>query len=87
MLAWGYIPCRIMKNISYGQLGGTNSKAVYDFFKGKVVYNSDPYQLFYDCQAEKDNHDLIFEQMKFVKENHTYVNRAKSLIKVVNNVQ
>jgi hypothetical protein len=37
----GYIPCRIFKNISYGQPGITNSALVYKLFKNKIVYNSD----------------------------------------------
>ena len=84
MLSWGYIPCRVMKNISYGQVGATNSKAVHEFFKGNVVFNEDPYQLFYDCQEKMLDHDFILGQMEMVKENHTYINRCKSIIEVVN---
>lgn len=83
-LDWGYIPCRNFKNISYGQLGMTNSKPVYEFFDGNIIYNEDTYKLFFDAQKEKENHDLIKSQMLFVKENHTYINRAKELIEVVN---
>jgi hypothetical protein len=81
---WGYIPCRNFKNISYGQLGMTNSKPVYEFFDGNIIYNEDTYQLFFDAQKERENYDLIKSQMLFVKENHTYVNRAKELIEIVN---
>ena len=84
MLKWGYIPCRVMKNISYGQLGATNSRGVYEFFDGNVVFNEDPYQLFFDCQEKMNDTDFILRQMKMIKDNHTYVNRAKSLIEVVN---
>lgn len=73
----GYIPCRIFKNISYGQMGITNSKTVSDLFKGKIVYNEDTYQLFFDAQKRiktlKDNE--LLELMDFVKEKHTYLNR------------
>ncbi len=80
----GYIPCRIFKNISYGQIGSTNSRAVKELFKDLVIYNDDEYQLFYDTREKKDDVDFILEQMKFVKENHTYINRINSIMKVFN---
>ena len=82
MLDWGYIPCRVMKNISYGQLGITNSKAVYDFFKGKVLYSNDGKELFNIGIENMNNYDLIKEQMEMVRNEHTYINRAKDLIKI-----
>lgn len=78
----GYIPCRIFKNISYGQMGITNSKAVYDLFKGKIVYNENTYQLFFDAQNRIQNIDIneLFELMDFVKDKHTYINRIETLL-------
>jgi len=79
----GYVPCRIFKNISYGQWGITNNKMVYDLFKGKVIYNSDTYQLFYDAKAYIDNASMseLYELMDFVKNKHTYINRIETLLK------
>lgn len=79
----GYIPCRIFKNISYGQFGITNSKTVYDLFKGKIIYNSDPYQLFYDAKKKLDTLDIneLYDLMDFVKNNHTYLNRIETLLR------
>jgi hypothetical protein len=85
MLDWGYIPCRVMKNISYGQLGMSNSKAVYDFFDGLVVYNEDTKQLFHDGVSKMKDYDLIGEQMNLVKNNHTYINRALDYLEIYNN--
>ena len=78
----GYIPCRIFKNISYGQWGITNNKTVYDLFKGKIIYNPDTYQLFYDAAAYIDNAPIteLYELMDFVKNNHTYINRIDTLL-------
>jgi hypothetical protein len=78
----GYIPCRIFKNISYGQWGITNNKTVYDLFKGKIVYNADPYQLFYDAQKYINNAAIndLYELMDFVKNKHTYINRIEILL-------
>jgi hypothetical protein len=74
----GYIPCRIFKNISYGNVGATNSETVYDLFNKKIVYNSDTYALFADAQqrAETITLEEMFEIMDFVKENHTFLNRV-----------
>lgn len=77
----GYIPCRIFKNISNGQLGITNSETVYKLFKEKIVYNSNPYQLFYDAKQRLETVTLaeLHELMDFVKDKHTYLSRIKVL--------
>ncbi|MBY0109991.1 MAG: hypothetical protein K2X90_02665 [Candidatus Babeliaceae bacterium] len=78
----GYIPCRIFKNISYGQFGITNSKAVYDLFDHKIVYNSNTEQLFIDAQARLKDLTLqeMLDLMDLVKEKHTYINRINLLL-------
>lgn len=78
----GYIPCRIFKNISYGQWGITNNKRVYDLFKGKIIYNPDTYQLFYDAQdyIRNAHSDELYNLIDFVKDNHTYINRIETLL-------
>lgn len=76
----GYIPCRIFKNISYGQMGVTNSERVYELFEGKIVYNPDTYLLFYDAQKKLESMTLdeLYALMDFVKDNHTYLNRVET---------
>jgi hypothetical protein len=78
----GYIPCRIFKNISYGKLGLTNSPRVYELFEGKVIYNQDTYQLFYEAKKKMETitPEEICDLMDFVKANHTYVNRVHLLL-------
>lgn len=78
----GYIPCRIFKNISYGALGITNSKTVYDLFEHKIVYNPDTYQLFYNARErlEAFTFEELYELMDFVKNKHTYINRIELLL-------
>lgn len=80
----GYIPCRIFKNISYGQLGITNSKAVNDLFNGKVLYSDNEEELLNISIPHLTNYDMIKEQMDYVKSNHTYLNRVGSILKVYN---
>lgn len=79
----GYIPCRIFKAISYGLLGITNSRHVYELLDKKVVYNNNEHLLFTDALAEIDNVELIKQQMKLVKEKHTYINRIHDLLEVL----
>lgn len=80
-----YLPCRALKNVAYGQFPVTNSKAVYELFKHKAVYNSDPYQLFYDAKAKLESLQLpeLIEQINFVKEHHTYINRINTILSVI----
>lgn len=85
----GYIPCRIFKNISYGAMGITNSKAVYDLFDGKIIYNPDCYQLCIDAQKRLQTLKIeeIYELMDIVKEKHTYINRINHLLKFLDEVK
>jgi hypothetical protein len=79
----GYIACRVLKAISYGHLGITNSKHTYELLENKVIYNNDERQLFYDAMKELKNYDLIKEQMAIVREKHTYLNRIADLLQVL----
>lgn len=78
----GYIPCRIFKNISYGKMGVTNSKHIYELFDKKIVYNPDTYQLFFDAKKKMEamSQEELFELMDIVKTKHTYINRIKTLL-------
>jgi hypothetical protein len=82
-LANGYMSCRSIKNVSYGCLGITNSKTAYDFFDQEIAYSADTGELFYIAKEMQDNpktKDLILNQMKKVKEKHTYINRLNDMI-------
>ena len=79
------ITCRVFKNISYGQLGLTNSEEIYNEMDGNCVFNPDTTQLFHDGIKNKEDYDLIKKGMMYVKENHTFFNRIESILKIVNN--
>lgn len=79
----GYIACRILKAISYGHLGITNSRHTYELLEKKVVYNENETQLFYDAQSQLHNYELIKEQMTMVREKHTYLNRIRDLLNIL----
>jgi hypothetical protein len=80
----GYIPCRIFKNISYGQMGLTNSPRVFDLFDEKIIYNHNSHDLFNDAKKYIENMKVeeLHTLMDFVKENHTYVNRINTIFDV-----
>jgi len=80
----GYIPCRVFKNLSYGQMVPTNNRFAQDFFKGRLIYNPDAYQLFFDARAQlphtlKTLHDLMDE----VAQKHTYLNKIDTILEAV----
>jgi len=80
----GYIACRAIKNVSYGALGLTNSKTIYDFFDGEIAYAPDSGDLFdvaLEMQRNPKTKDLILNQMKKIKEHHTYINRINDIIR------
>ena len=81
----GYVPCRIFKNISYGHLGITNSGVVNEVFQGRLVYDPSPTLLFKKAleKVQSANREEIKELMHDVALNHTYVNRAQQILKLL----
>lgn len=78
----GYIPCRIFKNISYGQMGITNSNRVNSLFDNELVCNQDTERLFYEAKEYIPKMELsrLHKLMDNVKNKHTYINRINSLL-------
>lgn len=76
----GFIPCRIFKNISYGELGVTNSETIRNIFGDLVVYEPDTSKIIETVGDERFNKERIIRGMKFVQENHTYINRIKDIL-------
>jgi len=80
----GYIPCRIFKTISYGQIVGTNSINVKRVFGDYVVFGSDPKQLYENMVESFYNKKInMTEAISFIKNNHTYINRANTILKLL----
>lgn len=80
----GYIPCRVFKHISYGKLGATNSKRVYELFgPDLIIYDDDERQLAKKAYENRNNYDLIKRQMEYVKEHHTFINRINDLLTII----
>jgi hypothetical protein len=82
-----YIPCRIFKNISYGKMGITNNKIVNELFDNRLIYETDLNILFrksIEFEKNPKKEEIIIELMKYVRDNHTYINRANTLIEYIN---
>jgi ubiquinone biosynthesis protein COQ9 len=64
-------------------LGITNSWAVNDLFEGRIVFNGDVTKMLDESLQRKEDYKFIQEQMEFVKKEHTYINRVKSLLSIL----
>jgi hypothetical protein len=79
----GYIPCRVFKNISYGQLGMTNSPSVHDLMGDYVIFSRNIEELVDKAEPHRKNYGRIIEAMSYVKSNHTFINRIEAILKVI----
>lgn len=78
----GYAPCRIFKNISYGQFGVTNSHYVNELFGNRLICNPDPRQLFFDAKERLSSMPLseLHSLMDEVAQKHTYLNKIEGML-------
>lgn len=80
----GYVPCRAFKNISYGQIGLTNSRSTKIVLGDHIIYNPDEYELFYlgrEAIMSPYYNSKLIAAMDFIKEKHTYVNRINTILR------
>jgi hypothetical protein len=78
-----YISPRVTINISFGQLGITNSKPVYEFYDGNVAFHEDTYQLFHVANFLVSSTEMIRRSMEFVRDNMCYLHRAIEMEKIL----
>lgn len=78
----GYIPCRIMKNISYGRLGVTTSWAAKEMLKNNVVFDLDERTLATKLlQITPPQAESLYQASKhLIMTRHTYLNRLEFLL-------
>jgi hypothetical protein len=69
--------------MSYGHLGLTNTLEAYNELEGHCVYRESPSELFHAGMEQRKNYQFIKEGLKYIRDHHTYINRAKSLLKVI----
>lgn len=81
----GYVPCRVLKNISYGMWTGTNSSKLNKFLGEHLTIESDLSILYIKLVEDyrKCDENKIRNSMNYVKENHTYLNRVNSLLSII----
>lgn len=81
----GYVPCRIFKTMSYGCWLGSNSIKLNKFFEGRITIDSDFKTLYSKTEqdSKKATLELLKDNKNFVKINHTYLNRVKSILSVL----
>ena len=82
-----YIPCRIFKNISYGKMGITNNPIVNELFDKKLIFDTNLNELIKKSigfENYKYKNDVIIDLMQYVRDNHTYINRANTIINYIN---
>ena len=83
---YGCLTCRIFKNISYGQMGITNSPKVKEVFGELVVFNENCAELYWDAKrALEDGKDMMMRAMDDVRNKHTYVQRLEAILEMLGN--
>ena len=80
----GYVPCRIFKNISYGKMGMTNNKRVFELFNKKILFDQDIDKLMlsgleFESKSIDEKNSILIPLMEYVRDNHTYLNRVELL--------
>jgi hypothetical protein len=68
-------------------MGMTNNRIVNELFDNKLIYETDLSLLLQkglDFEKKENKNELVLELMNYVKDNHTYLNRANTIIKYVN---
>jgi hypothetical protein len=61
----------------------TNSPEVYNELEGHCILQEDTRQLFYDAMEKRTDYKYITDAMKYVQENHTYINRVNSILSIL----
>ena len=61
----------------------TNSKEVYEELDGNCLYEENTGNLFYKAMEKKENKNFILNAMKYIKSEHTYLNRIQSILSIL----
>jgi len=82
----GYLTDRLFKNISYGHYCITNSLPIYDVlseFIDHMICDTPANMIdrLFELENKDINKKILLNQMKYIKENHTYINRVNMILK------
>jgi hypothetical protein len=63
----------------------TNNRYAQEFFKGRLIFNENTYDIFSDAKRQLPNIELgmLHELMDEVAENHTYLTKIDSLLTAI----
>lgn len=79
----GYIPCRVLKAISYGHTGITNSKRLKELLGDHVEYAATPVDVLPLVEKRKGDIEWRKTAMRYIAENHTFLQRARDLARIL----
>ena len=79
----GYMPCRVLKAISYGHTGITNSPRVKEILGDFVEYAATPADVLPIVEMRKDDMAWRRECMKHIAEHHTFLQRVRDLARAI----
>lgn len=85
----GYIPCRLLKNISYGGIPVTNNEEAYNLLNKKPLLINNIRTIIEETDNYIKNKDNSFfkEIMKDVRDNHTYLNRIDAYLEFLQEIK
>ena len=83
-----YVPCRLFKNISYGQPTFSNSEVIKQI-SGESFFEPDCAQLAVKSEEYLKNRDIKLEKhiINLVRTEHTYVNRCQRILDIVEDIR
>lgn len=83
-----YVPCRLFKNISYGQPTFSNSPVIKEIC-GEGFYEEDCAELAVKTSEYLKDRDLDFERsvIDLVRNEHTFVNRCNRILEMIDGVR
>lgn len=82
-----YLPCRVLKAISYGCLTVSDAPYLKNFIDDSILTSENAQEIFDLGMENQNNKELILHQMEIVKKDHTYLNRCKGILKIVEQIR
>ena len=82
-----YLPCRVLKAISYGCLAVSDAPYLKNFIDDSILTSENAQEIFDLGIKNQNNKELILHQMEIVKRDHTYMNRCRGILKIVEQVR
>ena len=82
-----YVSCRFLKAICYGCITVSDSFYLKHFIDDSLLVSEDAQEIFDLGMKNQYNKDLIVHQMEIIKRDHTYLNRCKGILQIVENIK